>query len=110
MPASLGQVAKRAFVKILLELAALYGLAPNVNRDSTPQQLESAFKRASLKVHPDKGGKRAHFQKLQSAREAWKKAQPASSSTPGQAGPQSMACGTAASKGGAWEHGQCMSV
>ena len=76
MPASVAQVAKRAFVKILLELAALYGLAPNVNRESSAKELEAAFKRVCLKTHPDKGGKRAHFQKLQAARETWQKAQP----------------------------------
>jgi hypothetical protein len=87
MPASIGQVAKRAFVKVLLELAALYGIAAVVNRDSPAKLLESAFKRVSLKAHPDKGGKRAHFQKLQAARENWQKAQPSSGtgSSSGQA-------------------------
>ena len=82
MPAFIGQVAKRAFVKILLELAALYGVAPKVNRDSDAKDLESAFRRVSLKAHPDKGGKKVHFQKLQSARETWRKATPAASSSP----------------------------
>ena len=49
------QEAKRAFVTVLLALAAVYGLVLNINRDSVDTELVSAFKRVARKANPDKG-------------------------------------------------------
>jgi hypothetical protein len=40
------QEAKRAFVTVLLALAAVYGLVLNITRDSADTELVTAFKRA----------------------------------------------------------------
>ena len=50
------QEAKRAFVTVLLALAAVYGLVLNITRDSADTELVTAFKRVARKAHPDKGG------------------------------------------------------
>ena len=55
-----GQSSKRAFVKVLLRIAALYRLVLNVNRDSQDAELNSAFRRVAAKCHPDKGGSTQH--------------------------------------------------
>ena len=64
---SRGQLAKRAFVKVLLALAASYGLLLHLNRDSADDAVSSAFRRAIKRVHPDKGGAVADAQRLQTA-------------------------------------------
>ena len=71
MAASARQVATRQFVKTLLTLAAVYSLSLPVTRDSTDDELVKAFRRLSLKVHPDKGGCLEHSQELNSAKQAW---------------------------------------
>ena len=70
MAASARQVSTRQFVKTLLALAAVYSLSLPVTRDSTDEELVKAFKRLSLKVHPDKGGCVEHAQELNSAKKA----------------------------------------
>ena len=65
--------AARAFVRILLLLAKTYDLALAVNRESTAEELRKAYRKLSLKTHPDKGGKKQDQQKLQKAKEAWEK-------------------------------------
>jgi curved DNA-binding protein CbpA len=77
MAASGPQHAKRALVKVLLTLAALYCLHVEVNRESGDQEVLKAFRRVALKAHPDKGGLVAHAQALNSAKEAWDKARKA---------------------------------
>ena len=54
MPVSPVLAAKRALVTVLLELAGLYGLVLNVNRDSDDTLVTSACRRLARKVHPDK--------------------------------------------------------
>ena len=71
MPCSPLGRARRAFVSVLLSVAAAYGVAVSVNRDSPDDQLLKTFRRVALKAHPDKGGSKKEFQKLQAAREAW---------------------------------------
>ena len=58
------QLAKRAFVKLLLALAAVYGLVVNITRDSADTEIVSAFKRVARKAHPDKGGSNEDSQRL----------------------------------------------
>ena len=65
------QVAKRAFVRVLLALAATYGLCVSLDRDSADADVAAVWKRVVRKVHPDKGGAHEDAQRLQSAKEAW---------------------------------------
>ena len=71
MPCSPLALAKRALVKVLLALASTYSVAVKVNRDSADKEVLSAFRRVALKVHPDKGGSKEDFQRLQAAKENW---------------------------------------
>ena len=71
MPTSRVLAAKRAFVQVLLSLAAAYQVATRVTRESAEHALISAYKRLLLKVHPDKGGSNEDFRKLQEAKEKW---------------------------------------
>ena len=73
MAASTGQLAKRAFVAVLLSLANQYGLTVKINRDSPDAPLEAAFRKIVKQAHPDKGGSTDDAQKLQAAREHWTK-------------------------------------
>ena len=61
MPLSPQEVAKRAFVSLLLVLARSYSLVVDVRRESPDADLLRAFKRVSRAVHPDKGGDQADF-------------------------------------------------
>ena len=71
MGCSAKDVAKRAFVALLLALAVVHSLAVKVNRESDDKDVLAAYRRVVLKVHPDnKGGKKKDFQKLQAAKEA----------------------------------------
>ena len=68
------QLAQRAFVKVLLRIAALYRFVCKVNRDSSEAELNTAFRKVAAKCHPDKGGNEAHGKELHAARDAWKDA------------------------------------
>ena len=74
MVASGPQQAKRALVKVLLALAAIYTVHLQVSRDSGDTQVLKAYKRVALKVHPDKGGLQEHYQSLIIAKDSWDKA------------------------------------
>jgi len=67
-------LAKRALVKLLLQLAVAYNVVVSVNRDSDNAKVTAAFRKIVLKVHPDKGGKLEDSQALQSAKSVWDKA------------------------------------
>jgi len=72
MASSALQLAKRALVRVLLALAHVYNIAGvSLKRDSADALLESAFRKVVKRVHPDKGGKTAHAQELQAARDKW---------------------------------------
>ena len=62
------QIAKRAFVKILLAFATQCQVSVNVSRDSADKDILAAYRRVVKKVHPDKGGKKEDQQKLQDAK------------------------------------------
>ena len=63
------QIAKRAFVKILLTFAAQYQVSLAVTRDSADKEVLAAYRRLVKRVHPDKGGKKEDQQKLQAAKD-----------------------------------------
>ena len=67
MPISTLLRAKRAFVTVLLRLAAACGLALEITRDSADGAILQAYRRVAKKVHPDKGGSKRKFQELQGA-------------------------------------------
>lgn len=66
--------ATRAFVAVLLLSARHYEVVLEVNRDSCPELLVTAYKKVVLRAHPDKGGKKEYTKSLQAAREQWEKA------------------------------------
>ena len=63
--------AKRSFITLLKTLAATYCISLPLNRDSADQDVRSAFKKVSRKVHPDKGGSGADQTRLTAARDVW---------------------------------------
>ena len=63
--------AKRGLVKLLRSLAEKHGVQLVLNRDSSNKQVQQAFRKVSLKVHPDKGGEQAVFQELSAMNDAW---------------------------------------
>ena len=71
MPASRLLQAKRAFVRVLLSVAASFRVTVSVNRDSPDDDLLACYRKVILKAHPDKGGSKEQFQRLQHAKEAW---------------------------------------
>ena len=71
MVLSAAQVAKRAFVRILLAFATQYQVSLSVSRDSADKDILAAYRRLVKKVHPDKGGKKEDQQKLQDAKVEW---------------------------------------
>ena len=62
------QAAKRAFVRVIVYLASVYGISANVNRDSPDADLMKAYRKVALRCHPDKGGSTAHIKQLNTAR------------------------------------------
>ena len=74
MPTSRLLQAKRAFVRVLLSVAAAFRVTASVNRDSPDDDLLACYRKVILKAHPDKGGSKEQFQRLQHAKEAWSSA------------------------------------
>ena len=70
MPSELDS-AKRGLVKLLRSLAEKHGVQLVLTRDSTNKQVQQAFRKIALKVHPDKGGEQAAFQELSNMNDAW---------------------------------------
>ena len=59
------QAAKRALVKLIVTLAAVYFVAlEGFTRDTPDKEVEKVFRRLLLKAHPDKGGSKDHTQQL----------------------------------------------
>ena len=63
--------AKRALVSLLKLLATAYKCALDVTRDSSDQEVKSAYRKLSKRTHPDKGGREADQKRLNSAYERW---------------------------------------
>ena len=64
-------VAKRALVTLIKYLAGIYGVTADLNRDCTDDALRKAYRKMSLKVHPDRGGNTSHQTELNVKYEAW---------------------------------------
>jgi len=75
MPISATRRLKVAFLQVLRQLAAVYGIAFQLNRDSETSDFKKAYKRLCLRVHPDKGGRAEHQQQLNDAFKAWETAE-----------------------------------
>ena len=58
---------RRELVKVLKELLLAYGVQLHITRDALDDAIKRAFKRLSLKVHPDRGGKIDDQQRLSDA-------------------------------------------
>ena len=65
------QTARRALVKVLLSLAAVYAVLLSVTRESNDADVLAGYRKVVRKVHPDKGGQTADAQRLQAAKDAW---------------------------------------
>ena len=74
MPAGGAQLARRAFVRLLISTAVAYAVAVNLTQRSTDQEVGQAFRKVVKKVHPDKGGSVADMQRLQEAKQSWESA------------------------------------
>ena len=59
--------AKQALVLVLRALALTYGVAVDINRDSSDQSVAAAFRNVARKAHPDKGGRRSSASKPRQA-------------------------------------------
>ena len=72
MPSAV-DLAKRELVKVLKELAAKYSItfAFTLTRESSDEDVIKAFRRVSLKAHPDKKGDVQDFQELSATNDAW---------------------------------------
>ena len=68
------QIAKRAFVKLLLTLSATYSIVLDLNRDSTDDDVSRAFRSIVKRCHPDKGGNAQDTQRLNHAEDEWEQA------------------------------------
>ena len=67
-------LAKRAFVKLLLQLAVAYDLTLSLTRASPAAAVKAAFRKVAARSHPDKGGSLEHQQALNAARDKWENA------------------------------------
>ena len=64
---SSADLAKRALVTLIKLLATAYRCVLDVTRDSSDQEVTSAYRKLSKKVHPDKGGLEADQKRLNNA-------------------------------------------
>ena len=67
-------MAKRALVKLLKELAVLYSLTVGVTRDSPDPAVRTAYRKVSVKTRPDHGGDADHQRQLNAAYSTWETA------------------------------------
>ena len=74
MAASVVQLAKRAFIRVLLAVAAQYQVPLNINRDALDKDVVAAYRCLARRVHPDKGGRHEDALLINEAREKWEQA------------------------------------
>ena len=67
-------MAKRALIKLLREMLALYCVSLTVSRGSPGPAVRAACRKVSVKARPDRGGNADHQQQLNDAYNAWETA------------------------------------
>ena len=67
-------LAKRALVKLLKGMAVLYKPTATITRDSPNPEVRTAYRKVSVKTHPDRGGDDHHQRQLNAAYSAWETA------------------------------------
>jgi hypothetical protein len=67
-------LAKRAFVKLLLQSAVAHAITLSLTRDSSTAAVMAAFRKVTARLHPDKGGSLEQQQALNAARDKWESA------------------------------------
>ena len=68
------ETAKRVLVTLLKSLAGIYSVVLGLTRESTNTQVKAAYKKVSLKAHPDQGGEAKHQAALNATRDTWEDA------------------------------------
>ena len=68
------EIAKRVLATLLKSLAGIYSVVLGLTRESTNTQVKAAYKKVSLKAHPDQGGEAKHQAALNAARDTWEDA------------------------------------
>ena len=68
------EIAKRVLATLLKSLAGIYSVVLGLTRESTNTQVKAAYKKVSLKAHPDQGGEAKHQAALNTARDTWEDA------------------------------------
>ena len=68
------ETAKRVLVTLLKSLVGIYSVVLGLTRESTNTQVKAAYKKVSLKAHPDQGGEAKHQAALHAARDTWEDA------------------------------------
>ena len=63
--------ARRALVRVLLTLAATYGMLLGITRDASDAAVAAAYKKVFRRTHADKGGAKEDTQKPLGAKQAW---------------------------------------
>ena len=66
---------KRALVSLLKSLAVVYRVVLSVTRESSDQDVRTAYRKLSRKVHPDHNGDEEHQKSLNNAYEEWQTAE-----------------------------------
>ena len=95
MPVSAPQSARRAFVKLLITVAAIYSvILEGFSRESSDKAIEKVYRKVIIRAHPDKGGSKEHMQKLLEAKDAWHTARDAKPGRPSRAQKQQTKSGT----------------
>ena len=69
-------LAKRALVKLLKGMAVLYDLTVTITRNSPDPEVRTAYRKVSVKTHPDRGGDHDHQRQLNAAYSAWETSVP----------------------------------
>ena len=101
MPVSAVQQARRALVKVLLALAATYGLVLALSQRSSDADVVGGYRKLARRVHPDKGGSVQDMQRLQNAKDEWEAARRDASAGRPRAGEGSAANGPGPRSGAA---------
>ena len=65
------ETAKRVLVTLLKSLAGIYSVVLGLTRESTNTQVKAAYKKVSLKAHPDQGGEAKRQAALNATRDTW---------------------------------------